>query len=307
MIASHSQKAQWLYPTPSLPIEGDEDQSNGDTSTRPPDDPNKYRPFAQMEHTLTTNLRHLISSTSPTSLSDPSTMTAGALTMALAYISKLSLSTQTSLRPSTSAFDSSTGNFTTTSSDPTSDPRGLTSRVLILSLSGDLSAQYIPMMNAIFACQRIRTPIDILKLAGDTVFLQQAADATGGVYMSLSSSEMQKAGLLQYLMQAYLPDPSARKLLRLPGATHGVDFRAACFCHRRIVDIGFVCSICLSIFCEPLVGDGSCLTCGMALSIGNYGTKPVVIARKRPKKKRKLAGADGREGTPASGADTPGP
>lgn len=26
----------------------------------------------------------------------------------------------------------------------------------------------------------------------------------------------------------------------------GVDFRAACFCHRNVVDLGFVCSVCLS-------------------------------------------------------------
>jgi len=25
-----------------------------------------------------------------------------------------------------------------------------------------------------------------------------------------------------------------------------VDFRAACFCHRRVVDLGFVCSVCLA-------------------------------------------------------------
>lgn len=25
-----------------------------------------------------------------------------------------------------------------------------------------------------------------------------------------------------------------------------VDFRAACFCHKKVVDVGFVCSICLS-------------------------------------------------------------
>lgn len=32
----------------------------------------------------------------------------------------------------------------------------------------------------------------------------------------------------------------------MPPTAVGVDFRAACFCHRRVVDVGFVCSICLS-------------------------------------------------------------
>ena len=26
--------------------------------------------------------------------------------------------------------------------------------------------------------------------------------------------------------------------------------RAACFCHRQLVDVGYVCSVCLSIFCK---------------------------------------------------------
>lgn len=96
-------------------------------------------------------------------------------------------------------------------------------------------------MNTTFAAQRLRIPIDILKLAGDTVFLQQASDATRGIYMQLRNPQ----GLLQYLMMAFLPDQVARKHLVAP-TQEVVDFRAACFCHRKVVDVGFVCSICLS-------------------------------------------------------------
>ncbi|KAK3826312.1 MAG: TFIIH subunit Tfb4/p34 [Linnemannia elongata] len=48
---------------------------------------------------------------------------------------------------------------------------------------------------------------------------------------------------------SFLPDMFARSYLYLPGQDQ-VDFRAACFCHKKIVDIGFVCSVCLSIFCS---------------------------------------------------------
>lgn len=44
---------------------------------------------------------------------------------------------------------------------------------------------------------------------------------------------------------AFIADPSTRRHLIPPTQTN-VDFRAACFCHKRVVDIGFVCSICLS-------------------------------------------------------------
>ncbi|TKX22574.1 RNA polymerase II transcription factor B subunit 4 [Elsinoe australis] len=325
IIASHTQRARWLYPSPSpeKSSTNGHDISMPDAPSEPREDPNKYRPFAQIEHTLTSNLRDLISTTPPSDLENtPSTMVAGALTMALSYISKTALTaptttSSTTFNPSTGAGSFTNPDATTSSSGATT--QGLTSRILILSVSGDLSSQYIPMMNAIFAAQRMRCPIDILKLAGDTVFLQQAADATGGIYLNLAPESSQSsnpttsgaktssraAGILQYLLQSFLPDPSARLHLYLPGQTTAVDFRAACFCHRRIVDIGFVCSICLSIFCEPLGDDGRCLTCGTDLGMGDYGRKPVVVRRK--KKKRGLGGGEGREETPGSVGGTPGP
>lgn len=58
------------------------------------------------------------------------------------------------------------------------------------------------------------------------------------------------------------------------------------------MDVGFVCSVCLSIFCDEgsalLVSEnsGMCLTCGtkLALDNGNGGTQQPV---KRKKKRRR--------------------
>jgi transcription initiation factor TFIIH subunit 3 len=86
---------------------------------------------------------------------------------------------------------------------------------------------------------------------------------------------------------------SVAELLVTPSAD-AVDFRAACFCHRNVVDTGFVCSICLSIFCEVPPG-GECLTCGTALALGNYGKTPVVAAAAGA-----AAGAAG-SGSPSAG------
>lgn len=319
VIASHAERAEWLYPTPAnarreqVRANGDGEMTDGDKAgaggaVQPPDDAIKYRPFAQLESAFMSNLEKLMSSTTAEDIqSTPSTMLAGALTRALAYISK-----QTALVPT--ATSSTSYNY----SDPTSavggnelgsdaaggqTTLGLTSRVLIVSVSGDLADKYIEIMNSIFACQRMGIAIDVLKLAGDPVFLQQAADTTGGTYMSLSSPEA-RAGLLQYLMFAYLPDQTARNHLIMPGEGEGVDFRAACFCHKRVVDIGFVCSICLSIFCEPLA-DGTCLLCGSHLSMTNYGQKPAVVPRQKKKKRKRVT--DGGADTPASGGGTPAP
>jgi transcription initiation factor TFIIH subunit 3 len=316
VLASHSERAEWLYPTASTsrphPNSTDIDMidasTNGGAVQPPPDDPNKYRPFATIEHALANNLRTLMSRTSTSSLSaTPATMMAGALTMALSYISKQSAALPTTTSSAQFNYSDPTSVSAAGGNDLAADNKGgpnnllgLTSRILILSVSGDLADQYIPIMNSIFACQRLSIPIDILKLAGDTVFLQQAADATGGIYMALD--EQSRAGFLQYLMFAYLPDQTARDHLTMPGESEGVDFRAACFCHRRVVDVGFVCSICLSIFCEPMQ-DGQCLTCGSHLSMANYGQKPAVVPKKK-KKKVVRKGLDGAE-TPSSRAGTP--
>lgn len=305
IIASHTQRAEFLYPsqiqaqklsTNGITHHGYEDTEMAyasetyPTNPRSPpfDDANKYRPFRLIQETLLASLSHLISTTSPDSLNTtPTASIAGALTLALTYINK-----QTTLLDSAIP----------ASSNPSHQSRvapTLQSRILILSVSGDLAYQYIPIMNTIFACQRLSIPVDIAKIAGDTVFLQQASDATRGTYIKLEHPQ----GILQYLMMGFLPDQMNRRNLISPTQV-GVDFRAACFCHRDVVDIGFVCSICLSstyndpeshsakqtslkhlVFCCPPEG-ALCLTCGTHLSLSDYGATPAVTSRK--KKKRKI-------------------
>jgi len=51
--------------------------------------------------------------------------------------------------------------------------------------------------------------------------------------------------LYSFHQMSFLPPPSLRHVIAVPRQDK-VDFRAACFCHKNIVDIGFVCSVCLS-------------------------------------------------------------
>ncbi|KAJ0425558.1 TFIIH subunit Tfb4/p34 [Aspergillus carlsbadensis] len=321
VVASHSHKAAWLYPSASYstPTDLDGDVSmiadgsgntnaNGDSGSQV----NKYRPFRIVEEQVTSNLRQLMESTSQHDTNNASsTMMAGALTLALSHINRRTIawaeahgggdtsSLTRSGDPDTSTASMLARRSTTTTATNEGGAEGLQSRILIISVSSATGSahQYIPLMNGIFACQRLRVPIDVCKLSGDAVFLQQASDATKGIYMPLSEPR----GLLQYLMMAFLPDQRSRKHLVLPTRVD-VDFRAACFCHRRVVDVGFVCSICLSIFCEP-PENGDCLTCGTHLDMGAYGAKPALIARKKKKKKVR---ANGVSATPTP-TPTPGP
>ncbi|PFH53817.1 hypothetical protein AMATHDRAFT_73229 [Amanita thiersii Skay4041] len=129
-------------------------------------------------------------------------------------------------------------------------------RILILSVSPDHATSYIPIMNSIFSAQKLKVTIDVCQVYGpETVFLQQAAHLTGGSYIHLERRD----ALLQYLIMSFLPPPSIRKILSVPTQDR-IDFRAACFCHKTIVDVGFVCSVCLSIFCQPVPVCSTCRT-----------------------------------------------
>ncbi|KNZ45855.1 hypothetical protein VP01_773g6 [Puccinia sorghi] len=122
-------------------------------------------------------------------------------------------------------------------------------RILILSVSSDAPGQYIPMMNCIFSAQKAAIPIDVCKISTENaVFLQQAAHLTDGIYYQIEKPR----AILQYLT-------APRKFLNLPKHLE-VDFRAACFCHREIIDVGYVCSVCLSIFCTPTPVCSTCRT-----------------------------------------------
>ncbi|KAJ5127788.1 Transcription factor Tfb4 [Penicillium atrosanguineum] len=300
VVASHSQKAAWLYPVPNSTSDREGDitmNANG-----APAQMNKYRPFRVVEEQVTRRLKDLMDSTSSDDLKgNTSTMLAGALTLVLSHINRRTIAWAEEHGGASleDAADSGAGSGANRYSASNDDER-LQSRILIVSVSGssDSAHQYIPVMNSIFACQRLQIPIDVCKLSGDAVFLQQACDATKGIYMALSEPR----GLLQYLMMAFLPDQRSRRHLVLP-TREDVDFRAACFCHRRVVNIGFVCSICLSIFCEAPPG-GACLTCGTELDIGEYDVKPALMKRK--KKKKKPANGTSAAGTPVS-TPTPGP
>lgn len=320
VVAAHPKRAAWLYP--ARPRQENKVDHDGDVEMNGADSGNtqafssasrasKYRPFRVVEEQVTTSIRDLLASTDPTDISSTtSTMMAGALTLLLSHINRRTITWAEAHGASnvdSTTTTTTTGTATAGAADPSSSTgtqseraTGLQSRILIISVSSstDSAHQYIPIMNSIFACQRLHIPIDVCKLSGDAVFLQQASDATKGVYISLNEPR----GLLQYLMMAFLPDQRTRRHLVLPSRID-VDFRAACFCHRRVVNIGFVCSICLSIFCEP-PPNGDCLTCGTHLEVQDYGARPAVLARKKKKKKKQLNGSSAAT-TPTPGATTP--
>lgn len=359
VLASHCASTAWLYPS----SENEADEANGTAKEKePPPNPNKYRPFAIVEQTVRRNIRRLFANTTPDDVlnSADSTSLASTLSTAIGHISRVS-------QPATSQASTSYNPETIGQQQGGAEHHTIqNARILLASTSGNLAAQYIPLMNLIFASQHLRIPLDILKLAGDTVLLQQASYTTQGIFLNPielpanastdpdttitdtarssngtstpSKSTTQTVQLLPLLLFAFLPDPATRRHL-IPPTAIAVDFRAACFCHRRVVDIGFVCSICLSIFCDegvsmyltgqvqngaqagieggtqhgaeggqraeaPPKGTGLCLTCGTPLSLKVLGGA-AAGEEDKPRKKKKKKRREGEAGVGGSGAGTP--
>ncbi|EMR66883.1 putative rna polymerase ii transcription factor b subunit 4 protein [Eutypa lata UCREL1] len=309
VLAAHTNRAVWLYP-PNPGTKGAHHRGHGSSTTTDGDDvkstsANKYPQFAQIESSILSSLRDLINSTTSTDIGPTTPLIAGALTLALSHINKTSLAFAPSKTTSGStdpANPTNTTVATATSSSPSEDQPTLHARILVISVSDSAPSQYIPTMNTVFAASHARIPIDTLAIHKTPTFLQQAAYITGGTFLSAAATNHPR-GLLSYLMFGFLADAQARLALVNP-TQDTVDFRAACFCHRRVIDTGFVCSVCLSIFCEVPQqeteggggggGDGSssssvgaeCLTCGTKLALGRYGAKPAVVPRRKPKKKK---------------------
>ncbi|RUS26970.1 TFIIH subunit Tfb4/p34 [Jimgerdemannia flammicorona] len=268
VIASHVGVSKFLYP-----ITDDSEIKSIAKESRGTKDANVYPNFKIVNDQVTAGLKKLFKdvdtpqayqdkaryetdrkgSSHNFPLSAGTSMISGSLSMALCYINRI------------------------TKSD---DLGRIKPRILAISVSPDSAFQYIPIMNCIFSAQKSSIPVDVCKVFGeDTVFLQQAAHITSGIYLKVEDPQ----SLLQYLMFTFLPDRYSRNYLCLPGQDQ-VDFRAACFCHKRIIDIGYVCSVCLSIFCDFSPVCSTCKTkfpipgktVGMIRSRSNVGTpKPV--------------------------------
>lgn len=208
----------------------------------------RYELFCRMNDQIKDQVQSIVLQSLEEALYSDS-LIAGAMTMALCYLNRIDKEHE--LREET-----------------------LSSRILVIKGSEDNPEQYMNFMNAVFTAQKQNVVIDACILDNDSGLLQQACDITGGVYLKVP----QMAGLLQYLLWVFLPDPLERPKLMLPPKVQ-VDYRAACFCHRNLIDIGYVCSVCLSIFCtfSPI-----CPTCQTTFKF----LGPAKMMKKKSKKQQ---------------------
>lgn len=107
------------------------------------------------------------------------------------------------------------------------------------------SSQYVQLMNCLFEAQRNGIKINVLDLMdqeSSNVLLNQSAAITSGYYIVINSPSEVIPTLLNF---SYELSSSYQTILNLP-KQEIVDFRGSCFCHGKVVDLGYVCSVCLS-------------------------------------------------------------
>lgn len=202
--------------------------------------------FSQIEYTLRINISNFVLQNAKRDVISTEPLIGAACAKSLCYISRLERELEAS--------------------------ESLSSRILIITGSDNECDKYVRFMNIIFTAQKQNVTIDVCSLEHDIALLQQACDITDGVFFRVPNL----LALLQYLLWIFLPDPAIRKKLVVPPASK-VDYRPLCFCHRELIDIGYVCSVCLSIFCKftPI-----CTTCEVVFKT------PAPLPGKAKKKKK---------------------
>ncbi|GAA5877992.1 hypothetical protein JCM16303_002807 [Sporobolomyces ruberrimus] len=268
LFAATNKTSRQLYSSQLPPRPEEEDPFETDLGReerrRRERDSNVYQSFRIVDENVVKGVKNLIKELPPSdSVSEQGARKGvnlvGALSMALCHINRLSLSASSSSATTTGNTSTTDSNKNSASSSSSENNAKVQPRILILSVTPDEPSQYVPIMNCIFTAQKSGISIDCLKILGktDSTFLQQATHLTGGTYYKLPPSGTTRSGLVQYLIVNFLSGPLASKHLNRAKQDQ-VDLRAACFCHRKIVDLGYVCSVCLSIFCSPLP---VCTTC----------------------------------------------
>ncbi|KAI9637162.1 TFIIH subunit Tfb4/p34 [Dioszegia hungarica] len=245
VFAASAGKSKLLYPTA-----GGYDGEEG-----PKERPNVYSPFGMLDQGLERGLKDMIAEEETRmddqdgeGLNDPPAIVS-AMTKALCYINRHSPPPSSESTAPTNETRILVINATPGAGSNSSDNSSSTK-----SGGGGMRGGYVGLMNCVFAAQKAKIPIDVLTLPPAStgteapIFLQQASHLTEGVYWRWNG----RGGLLQYLHTIYLAPPALRQTPFSQPPQDAVDFRAVCFCHHDVVDVGFVCSVCLSIFCKPL-------------------------------------------------------
>lgn len=269
-IGSSHMGSRFLYPNPSksydyLEVSEKQDATKGSSSGLV--NLEMYRQFRLVDEAVLEEFDEELKEISDSVKFGASSKLSGAISLALTYTNRMqnldqSISTTKASAISTTS-KSVSGNISKASSSSgigsstTAGFSSVSSRILVVSPNQENNIDYISIMNTMFAAQKMKVPIDVVKFGPKdySSYLQQASDATNGIYLHIENSQ----GLIQTLCTAFFVEPSIRPYVILPTNTN-VNYRASCFITGKSIDLGYVCSVCLCIM-SIIPDNGRCPTC----------------------------------------------
>lgn len=283
-IASTPYKVSFMYPNPHAK---DSPSEETDTTDEQPTLLGKgmYTQFRKVDNTILQEFNSCLEEMAKSDLQQASSKLSTALSLALSYTNRVMQLDQTISTTTASAISSAT-NISNKESNTANGGTNNTgyqssktkSRILIVTPNDNDDIKYIPLMNGIFAAQKMKVPIDVAKLGvQNSSYLQQAADITNGVYLHIENPQ----GIIQVLSTAYFIEPSIRPSLILP-TNSNINDRASCFITGKLVEIGYVCSVCLCVM-SIIPASLKCPTCNCQFDpqlINRLKHKPIVKRRK---------------------------
>lgn len=134
----------------------------------------------------------------------------------------------------------------------------ITSRLFLLDVSQPhyYTKQYTQLMNIAYNAKTNNIIIDVFSLTNKTTVLEQMCNITNGLYIdnsvffNINCSENKMDEILSQLMMFwYLPSNNSRKFFSNTYVNDDTNL-AVCSCHNKQIDIAYICSCCLTIYCS---------------------------------------------------------
>lgn len=76
---------------------------------------------------------------------------------------------------------------------------------------------------------------------------------------------------MQLFLQAYNLNNKSRKHFKMP-YLRSTNYATLCNCHKKKIDIGWICSVCLAIYCQDQkdMYEGVCMFCGCKYDMAGF-------------------------------------
>ncbi|CXI66356.1 RNA polymerase II transcription factor B subunit 4, putative [Plasmodium berghei] len=133
----------------------------------------------------------------------------------------------------------------------------INSRIFLLDISKShfYTNQYTQLMNIAYNAKRNNIIIDVFSLNHKTQILEQICNITNGLYidnsifLSINCADNVEDILTQTIMFWFLPSTHSRKYFSNTYLNEDTNI-AVCTCHNKQIDIAYICSCCLAIYCS---------------------------------------------------------